>query len=995
MVATSAFGMGINKPNIRNIIRYGVPENVCSWAQELGRAGRDNLPAKATIFYSRTNIEHANAWIKGHLHNQEHCSRILEEFSAAWRYVMSNLAQKCRRATLLELFGEESIARSHGSVCCDVCENSTESIQFNCIQELKILYDAMRAIGPKGELKLSQWIRGSRLAWTESHNKGSMSYSNFNGHSENWWREFIRQCHVLGLVNKELRSIIKKNRHYGIQGIICETVSGRKCIEQDQELLMTRCRDEPNATRSLSKRAMATPGQNGQKRVRSGKGSHGVAVIKQMLEDEENWEIISCKGDYQFPGVFSTSKYQRAYYTTDCMSLPQSTSNPHFLWDDIQLSKSGWNKDRRLDVEIGGKNEALMYRVSSCNGVKVCPESSCDYVVPFSAQRSCSAHPSNKLIKTKERVPCPVNFAYLYPQNVSVDNRRWLFAFVRGQSEASLSLHNHKIHGSSKVCLKVKEMISNAVQLNPSLKPSEIFKGKGINAVPGAIDKSSTHIGKISNVVKKCRLQAMAGTKWEVEHFEDVADEMDKKDEELTGNNKESLHLRKLMRPYLVSTGREDGIKFIFCMSPLMCSLLAESEFIEADITYNESREYRYLFNAVTFNYTTMDWMVVSRVRMDQQTAAAYGLAYSKMFAKCKSMYPTFQPGETLLGIVVDWSDAVIKGLGFALGKEKAMAILRGCKVHWARSWQRVRDRVAMSANKKREKALFSLIASEIPNTPAGNDLERAFAVLCKEKTSHSLVGVIKGFTTSDADFIDVETNWSTAKKWVEWWMRPNHIKLLHKDYSKMRDDIWEKCPSDTNAVERKNLDSKECLPQAIQAALINMYKYDKAACAKHIAAMEGTSISYIGKNLEIRKKQNIKRSIHRQNSPSYDKLAQYGPPDRQCHFEESTSRKRSAEQTSEAPSSKNPKILPSDPQANITANDKRTSSAVKVQNKYIGRRLQVRFCMEISGSHEWFDGEITSYNSESGLHGVFFPCDGQTIHIDLVKEEDDIIFYK
>ena len=52
MVATSAFVIGINKPDIRHIVRYGVPENVCSWAQELGRAGRDGLPSRATIFYS-------------------------------------------------------------------------------------------------------------------------------------------------------------------------------------------------------------------------------------------------------------------------------------------------------------------------------------------------------------------------------------------------------------------------------------------------------------------------------------------------------------------------------------------------------------------------------------------------------------------------------------------------------------------------------------------------------------------------------------------------------------------------------------------------------------------------------------------------------------------------------------------------------------------------------------------------------------------------------
>ena len=108
MVATSAFGMGINKPNIRHIIRYGVPENMCSWAQELGRAGRDGNPAKETIFYSATNIEHGNAWIKEHLSHQEHCSRILKEFSESWKYVMSDVVNQCRRVCLRKLFGEDA-----------------------------------------------------------------------------------------------------------------------------------------------------------------------------------------------------------------------------------------------------------------------------------------------------------------------------------------------------------------------------------------------------------------------------------------------------------------------------------------------------------------------------------------------------------------------------------------------------------------------------------------------------------------------------------------------------------------------------------------------------------------------------------------------------------------------------------------------------------------------------------------------------------------------
>ena len=171
MVATSAFGMGINKPNICHIIHYGVPENICSWAQELGHAGRDGNPAKATIFYSATNIEHGGAWIKGHLNNQEHCSRILNEFSESWKYVMSDVVNQCQRSSLLNLFGEEDKELVKHPKCCDVCEFTAESVKADLSKELQILYDAIQTLGSKGELKITQWIRGSGLAWTDAYNK--------------------------------------------------------------------------------------------------------------------------------------------------------------------------------------------------------------------------------------------------------------------------------------------------------------------------------------------------------------------------------------------------------------------------------------------------------------------------------------------------------------------------------------------------------------------------------------------------------------------------------------------------------------------------------------------------------------------------------------------------------------------------------------------------------------------------------------------------------
>ena len=73
MVATSAFAMGIDKPDIQHIIRLGVPENICSWAQELGRAARNGQSAVATVFYSMSDVDHGGAWVREHVHNSSYC----------------------------------------------------------------------------------------------------------------------------------------------------------------------------------------------------------------------------------------------------------------------------------------------------------------------------------------------------------------------------------------------------------------------------------------------------------------------------------------------------------------------------------------------------------------------------------------------------------------------------------------------------------------------------------------------------------------------------------------------------------------------------------------------------------------------------------------------------------------------------------------------------------------------------------------------------------
>ena len=71
--------MGIDKIDIHHIVRYGVPESLTSWDQELNRSGRDGQPATATIYYSTNNTNHAMVWIHDHISNAEYCKQLASQ----------------------------------------------------------------------------------------------------------------------------------------------------------------------------------------------------------------------------------------------------------------------------------------------------------------------------------------------------------------------------------------------------------------------------------------------------------------------------------------------------------------------------------------------------------------------------------------------------------------------------------------------------------------------------------------------------------------------------------------------------------------------------------------------------------------------------------------------------------------------------------------------------------------------------------------------------